>query len=459
MRLLAFLFLAFTSACFGQDSIDLDGFDYGACDVNQVRQNLAISIAPPSGGSDLSLKPSISLPVTKGIAISGFLIGQGGSPPYVFSEVGSVFSGIGITVNSDGSITGTPTTVGHYSGLVKVQDSLLAVYRCTLSIRVHANLKVVAGDPPDIEKSLAYSYQFSISGATGAVTWSLSSGTLPTGISLTSGGLLSGTATIDPASFFHPEVNLVFTASDAGSGDSLDIPCQVNHWNSFSTQNVTFAPTAGLQFEVVPFLFGATGPAVGSRAYKVRFENWASTVTGDVAGDRPLWFQDYSTDQTYDTSFFPGRPDYLIGIAPSAGVVTVDVVVTDSLGATSAATLELDISPVVAGPTSSVDGNVALFDGVAGDAIKDSGYPIASLIGATGPTGATGPVGATGATGATGAVGATGATGPTGPTGPTGDTGSVGTLTTTGNNGPATLSGSTLNVPQYGGPSVFNYFG
>jgi collagen type VII alpha len=62
-----------------------------------------------------------------------------------------------------------------------------------------------------------------------------------------------------------------------------------------------------------------------------------------------------------------------------------------------------------------------------------------------------GPTGATGATGPTGPTGPTGATGATGATGPAGTNGAVTSLTTTGTSGAATLTGATLNIPQYSG--------
>ena len=40
-----------------------------------------------------------------------------------------------------------------------------------------------------------YSHQFSVYGGSGSYTWSIWSGSLPTGLSLSSGGLISGTPT------------------------------------------------------------------------------------------------------------------------------------------------------------------------------------------------------------------------------------------------------------------------
>lgn len=192
------------------------------------RSNLAITIAPAAGASDLKLRASITQPVKKGVPIVGGLVAQGGSPPYVYSEVTSNLAGFGITLHADGTLTGSPTTVGLVTFIAQVQDAALGVYRCTFSIRVHANLKVVAGDPPDGEKAQTdYSYRFAISGATGTVTWSISPSLqfghslyfdTATGILDTGGGAIIGST---------GTLNFTVTATDGGSGDSIAIPCSI----------------------------------------------------------------------------------------------------------------------------------------------------------------------------------------------------------------------------------------
>ena len=68
---------------------------------------------------------------------------------------------------------------------------------------------------PDIGyENVPYSYQFTVVGGKGTVTWSLS-GTLPTGLSLDSStGILSGT----PASATGGTYPLVVTATDSKTG-------------------------------------------------------------------------------------------------------------------------------------------------------------------------------------------------------------------------------------------------
>ncbi len=73
------------------------------------------------------------------------------------------------------------------------------------------------GTVPAMEEAFAYSFGFTVTGATGTVTWA-TSGSLPTGISInTSTGVLSGTPGGGTAGVY----NFTVTASDAGTGDTL----------------------------------------------------------------------------------------------------------------------------------------------------------------------------------------------------------------------------------------------
>lgn len=49
---------------------------------------------------------------------------------------------------------------------------------------------------PDPTQNVPYFQQLSVSGATGTFTWEITSGFLPSGLSLSSGGLISGTVTL-----------------------------------------------------------------------------------------------------------------------------------------------------------------------------------------------------------------------------------------------------------------------
>lgn len=185
-----------------------------------LRNNLAATFSPPIGGSSLTMRMAVeALRVRKGEPLIGALVGIGGAgTPYVFSiQRGALPPGVSLAL--DGALSGVPTTVGHFSFLAKVQDSQPASNIATFAINVIPALEVVAGTPTPAENTAPYTYTFEISGATGAVTWA-ASGTLPSDLTLSSAGVLSGTPD-DTAGTYA----FTATATDAGSGDALEIHC------------------------------------------------------------------------------------------------------------------------------------------------------------------------------------------------------------------------------------------
>jgi hypothetical protein len=158
--------------------------------MGNERRNLAITLSPPTGGSDLKLRMKVNLPVRKGQLIEGALVGQGGTGVYAYNIAsGSLPPGVSLD-GATGLLSGTPSLAGHYSFLARVQDSGLAAYRCTFSIDVLSPLYVIAASPPIGEVGLPYVYSFVIGGYTGSpstLRWTTTSG-LPDLLALTGSG-------------------------------------------------------------------------------------------------------------------------------------------------------------------------------------------------------------------------------------------------------------------------------
>jgi hypothetical protein len=154
----------------------------------------------------------------------------------------------GLTLSSAGVLSGTPTQTGAFPITVKVTDSngcigIGATYNLTI------NCQTITVTNPTTNTgtvNAAFSQTFTASNTIGAVTFSTAS-TLPAGLTLSSGGVLSGTPT-QTGSF-----PIVVKATDAngcfgnGATYTLTIGCQTitvtNPGTATGTVNIAFSQT------------------------------------------------------------------------------------------------------------------------------------------------------------------------------------------------------------------------
>ena len=135
-----------------------------------------------------------SLPAgTSGVAYAAALAATGGTPPYAWALVsGSLPSGV--TLNASGVLGGTPGGAGVSTGTVQVTDGgeLTAARTLCLAV-VWPPLAITALSPlPSAPWGVAYSQALTASGGAGAYRWSVTSGSLPPGLTLSDDGTLSG---------------------------------------------------------------------------------------------------------------------------------------------------------------------------------------------------------------------------------------------------------------------------
>ena len=143
--------------------------------------------------------PALLFPAPPGgevnVAYSDQLTVTGGTSPYTWSvSAGTLPPGLTLGA-STGLLAGTPTTAGSYSFTVKVTD------HSGLSDTESVSMTIIAGPslnfpaPPPGWTHTVYGDTLTESGGTAPFTWSVSSGSLPAGISLSADGNLSGTPT------------------------------------------------------------------------------------------------------------------------------------------------------------------------------------------------------------------------------------------------------------------------
>jgi len=132
---------------------------------------------------------------TTGTAYSTTLVASGGSGTYTWSAVGLP---AGLTLSSAGVISGTPTATTTASVVVSVADNGNPVRSAsrTLTLVVAAPLTITTASLPNAVRNVAYSTTLAASGGSGTRTWSVAAGSLPTGITLSTSGVLSGTTTV-----------------------------------------------------------------------------------------------------------------------------------------------------------------------------------------------------------------------------------------------------------------------
>jgi hypothetical protein len=121
--------------------------------------------------------------------------GSGGTPAYTWSVATGSLPG-GMALSGAGALTGTPNAVGTYNFTIRLTDSLGQIVLKAFSMSVATALGVTTTSLPVAVTGASYSVTLGAAGGLPTYSWSLQSGTLPSGITLTAGGLLSGTTSV-----------------------------------------------------------------------------------------------------------------------------------------------------------------------------------------------------------------------------------------------------------------------
>ncbi|WP_313415010.1 putative Ig domain-containing protein [Stenotrophomonas sp.] len=175
---------------------------------------LTLNIAAPA----LTYAPGNPTAATVGAAYSGSLASAGGGTgPYTYS-IASGSLPVGITLASNGTLAGTPTAGGTFNFTVTATDSSggtgpFSATSPALALTVNAptiSIAPITLTNPTVGS--AYSQTVTASGGTSGYSYAVTAGALPPGLSLSSGGAITGTPT-SGGSF-----NFTLTATDSSAG-------------------------------------------------------------------------------------------------------------------------------------------------------------------------------------------------------------------------------------------------
>ncbi|MFZ9628038.1 MAG: S8 family serine peptidase [Ilumatobacteraceae bacterium] len=140
-----------------------------------------------------------SLPVgTTTAAYSTTLAATGGTGTYTWSVTSGSLP-TGLTLASSGTLSGTPSATGTYTFTVTARDTALPTGNSAAKqFSIPVTTPVTVGTTSPMVGGIvgvAYSQTLAATGGTGSFTWTKTSGTLPGGLTLSTGGVLSGTPT------------------------------------------------------------------------------------------------------------------------------------------------------------------------------------------------------------------------------------------------------------------------
>jgi hypothetical protein len=151
----------------------------------------------------IAVNPALNITTTalpngsQGGSYSATLQSSGGLGTISWSVIGALPAGLNL--NSTGEITGTPTTAGTTNITFQAADSSSPqqTAKATLSLTiVQLTITTTSLLNPMVGEAYNQTLKYEDNGGTLPVTWSLASGTLPTGFTLdTSSGAITGTAT------------------------------------------------------------------------------------------------------------------------------------------------------------------------------------------------------------------------------------------------------------------------
>ncbi len=251
-------------------------------DSGTPAQSATATISFAVSPSSLTIASTSLAAGTVGSAYSGSLQASGGTAPYTWKSSGSLPAGL--SLSAGGVVTGTPTAAGPGNFTATVADSGAPAQSKSASVSLTvagASLTITSSSLAAGTAGAAYSGSLQAAGGTGPYTWSISSGSLPAGLTLSAGGIVSGT----PAR--AGSANFTATVADVGSpaqSRSATVTLAIAPSSLTITSSSLAAGTAGAAYSGSLQAGGGTAPYTWSISSGNLPAGLSLTTNGVVAG-------------------------------------------------------------------------------------------------------------------------------------------------------------------------------
>lgn len=235
-----------------------DSFTYTATNAGgtSAPATVTITVSAPT----ITLSPASLPSVNAGTAYNQTITASGGTPNYSYALTAGSLP-VGLTFSSGGVLSGTPTAVGVFNFTVTATDSnsFTASHPYTLTVGAPTLTMTPAAGNLSMPYGQATTINFVAGGGTPTYSFSLTVGSLPVGVSLSSAGVLSGTPTV-PGNY-----SLTVRATDSSTGTGAPFRIDQNYTIVVAVPSIVVDP-ATLPDGVVGASYNQTISASGGVA-------------------------------------------------------------------------------------------------------------------------------------------------------------------------------------------------